>query len=114
MPVRGAHRQRHRTPLLDWLEAKGWRNWDLAKAIGCGPAAVEYWKWNQVIPDLIHARKIELVTGGGVPMLSWLSTPYGKQRYDKVANWAKIASEGWSEHNEARKSKKLKDPEDAA
>lgn len=111
MAVQGPGRPKHRTPLLDWMEEKGWRNWDLAKALGCGPQAVELWKWNQVLPDLVHARKIEVTTQGGVPILSWLGTPYGKQRYDKVANWEKIARSKWAEWEEKKKPKKKRDVE---
>lgn len=106
MNVRGSQRQKHRTPLLDWMEENSIRDWDLAKKIGCGPMAVTYWKWNQVLPDLVHARKIELATHGEVPLLSWLGTPYGRERYAKVADWEKIASPGWVEHQERLKRRK--------
>lgn len=85
------------------------RDWDLAKKLGVGPMAVTYWKWNQVLPDLVHARKIELATHGEVGMLSWLGTPYGKERYSKVANWEKIASSGWVEHEERKRKRASKE-----
>lgn len=118
MSVVGRNRPKHRTPLLDWMEEQGLRDWDLAKKIGCGPMAISYWKWNQVLPDLIHARKLEIATQGAVPMLSWLGTPYGKERYDKVANWEKIARPGWAEWSEKKRRKAAKsevksDPGDA-
>lgn len=110
MPVKGPSRAKYRTPLLDWMEANSIRDWDLAKKIGCGPMAVTYWKWNQVLPDLVHARKIELATQGGVPMLSWLGTPYGKERWAKVADWEKIATSKWvhlaEKQKAARKARK--------
>jgi len=103
--VPGPNRPKHRTPLLEWMEATGVRKWDLAKKIGCGPMAIEFWMWNQVLPDLVHARKLELATGGAVSMLSWLGTPYGQKRYNKVANWDKIAESGWAEHVEKKRRK---------
>ena len=87
------------------MELNGVRKWDLAKKIGCGPMAVEFWMWNQVLPNLINARKIELATGGAVPMLSWLGTPYGQKLYAQHANWDKIAESGWREYNEKQDKK---------
>lgn len=95
-------KERHPTDLLKWMEKNGVTNWELGKHLGCGPMAVEYWKWNQAIPTLVYAIKLERATRGAVTVESWVNTPYGRLQYAKTADWSVIGKSGAQKERERK------------
>lgn len=113
MAIHAKYKPKHRTPFLEWLEENQISDWNFAKAMGCGPMAVSFWKWNQVLPDIPHAHKIAQLTGGKVTIVSWLDTPLGKERYAKVADWDEIGKGSWAEWSAKQRAKKKKKADQA-
>jgi hypothetical protein len=66
------------TPLNDFMVANRITEYAMAKAVGCSVRAVRYWRFNQALPSIVYAKRMEDVTGGAVPMTSWLATPLGE------------------------------------
>ena len=69
------------TPLRQFLDANGLSLRAFAERLGCSWRTVQNWSAGQVVPSLAYAYRIEEVTAGAVPMVSWLGTDIGKATY---------------------------------
>ncbi len=70
-------REKHETRLHAYMQEKGLTDYAFAKLVGCNADAIKYWRYNQALPSLPNAFKIERVTHGEVPAVYWLDTPRG-------------------------------------
>lgn len=83
------------TLLKKWLTLKGITYRDMAERVGVSHRSITYWCHGQQLPMLLPALKIEEVTEGKVPAVSWLSTLLGRTL------WAALNRTGLSEKEEA-------------
>lgn len=78
VPIYGrtpAHkRPKGETPLLAWLRATGVSRFWLARKLGCDPKMVSIWADGRGLPGSVYMIMLEIVTEGGVPVMSWTGT----------------------------------------
>lgn len=82
--AQASERPKAETPLSEWMCANDVTDYAVAKIVGVAPQTVSYWRNNQALPELVYARKLELLTEGEVSMVSWFGTPYGKYKYEQT------------------------------
>ncbi len=66
------------TAFRAWMDAMGKGTHVVGRELGVHHEMVQFWADNQQLPSLIDAFKVEKLTGGKVPVASWLGTPLGK------------------------------------
>lgn len=75
------------TPLQEWIDQVGVSYYWIAKKLKVHPQVVTKWARGQVLLGLINAFKIERLTKGAVPAVSWLATEIGKVAWNTDYNW---------------------------
>lgn len=70
---------REETDFSRWIERKGLPVASVANLVGVTPKTIYYWAAGYRVPDLVAAARIEHLTDGEVPALSFLTTKLARR-----------------------------------
>lgn len=86
LPTQANDRRGGKTEFKRWMEAQGLTAPEVAKQLGVSKGTVRLWANGKLVPGLIHAYRIEVLTNYKVPWLSWLESPTGEHLWKALEN----------------------------
>lgn len=81
--TRGQINTGEETPLRAWCERHDASILSVARRLRLSFSTVYNWFTGKRLPDLVNAFRLEKLTEGGVPAVSWLGTARGSTRYSE-------------------------------
>lgn len=79
-----------RTRLYHWLQEANISYRRFALMVGTTELHVGYWAQGRVVPSIVYAFRVELLTKGGVPASSWLDTTLARSAWNLIEKRAKL------------------------
>lgn len=96
------------TPLRRWLEKEGLSAEQFAKHVGASFALVSRWADGRSIPHLVHAARVEMLTGGEVPAAAWLATEIGKSLLQGTKKYLTPGQRKWRRNRALAEKRRAK------